>query len=100
MQTYKDYTKSWMETPLTTESEIKDFYWLNRESIMGVFSQIPEMGELAKFINSVKKFTFWQSWKLRFFRLKITTKSDLKYVNKLVYVLKQIFLKETQNLYL
>ncbi|UNJ96126.1 hypothetical protein MN093_11030 [Bacillus mycoides] len=34
MQTYKDYTKSWMETPLTTESEIKDFYRLNRESII------------------------------------------------------------------
>lgn len=34
MQTYKDYTKYWMETPLTTESEIKDFYRLNRESII------------------------------------------------------------------
>ena len=34
MQTYKDYTKFWMETPLTTESEIKDFYRLNRETII------------------------------------------------------------------
>ena len=34
MQIYKDYTKSWMETPLTTESEIQDFYRLNRETII------------------------------------------------------------------
>ncbi|MCM3269011.1 hypothetical protein [Paenibacillus elgii] len=34
MQTYKDYTKWWMGTPLKTESENKDFYRLNRESII------------------------------------------------------------------
>ncbi|MEK5056534.1 hypothetical protein MHH96_24505 [Niallia sp. FSL K6-0212] len=34
MHTCKDYSKFWMETPLTTESEVKDFYRLNRESIV------------------------------------------------------------------
>lgn len=30
----KEYSKFWMETPLTTESEVRDFYRLNRESII------------------------------------------------------------------
>nr|WP_211189201.1 hypothetical protein [Paenibacillus polymyxa] len=34
MHTCKEYSKFWMETPLTTESEVRDFYRLNRESII------------------------------------------------------------------
>lgn len=34
MQTYKDYSKCWMGTPLTTKADIKEFYHLNKFDIL------------------------------------------------------------------
>lgn len=56
MQTYKDYSKYWIETPLATEDEIKDFYRLNRESIL----ENKEIG------NGLKGKTEYKSLKDRF----------------------------------